>query len=242
LVQQSGDSEWGLVWQGKIRELTIHLLMFHGGLPQGEIGVRWTLEPARGGAVRERLETVAVVDALHGSGSVLIEDLSDRVESRRLRWDPTPPDEEIAFAHHFFADVALVERWTGEKLTIPSQASAEEVRTVAETAAMIRSRQAPIRWRRMTLAMAAPAGLLEPTAIWVEHPLTERVLGRSIEIGIVAGEFVVRQIEGLGDRRVVAPAHPRARHADCEFMPPAAHGEDDTEFAFERFAAGGKPG
>lgn len=241
LVQQPSDSEWGLVWQGRIRELTIRLLMFHGGVPQGEVGVRWTLAPARGGAVTDRLQTVAFVDALHGSGSVLIEDLSGRVESHRIRWDPTPPDTEIAFAHHFFADIALVEQWIGKPIALPSEATPQEVRTIAQTAAMIRSRQAPIRWTRMTLAIDASVDLLEPRPIWVEHPLTETILGRSIDIGIVAGEFVVRQIGSSGNRLVVAPADPRASHAECEFMPPLSDGEDATAFALDRVATSADP-
>lgn len=237
---------WGLVLEGRNRDLTLRLLLFRGGEPRNEIGVEWSYRPTRGSA-RGRLAAAAFVDVLTGQGRLIVEDRNGNIPTADLNLAAQARDPEIAVNRALFADVALLEEWLGIDIPLPRTASSDEVQEVAAAASMVRARQAPIMWESLAARLlpdADPIPLGTVQRLWFEIETELVLFGTSRILGTTAAEYEVvalrEEAEADGERTVwFGPASNEAAHVVAELLPPSGGDRKRSSsdaYAIERHA------
>jgi hypothetical protein len=178
--------EWDFALAGTSGGLT---LMVRGRWrePQGhgEVNIGWshTVDVSR---PAEQARGLALLKALHGSGHMVIEDLTGGRPPVEQELSGVHFPEELSDLQVLFEAVALIEGRAGIAIEIPDTVSVEEANQLAIVAACVRDGGQDVRFRSMQMVVAPDSPVLRDdpvTGVTVEHNLDARVFGHVVGLG-----------------------------------------------------------
>jgi hypothetical protein len=153
---------------------------------RGESNLHWShrldLSPAR-----EQLAALRLLDALHGEGTLLLQDRDggDRALEEPLDAQETP--EEMLALLSFLGDLVTIEEHTGATLPIPPQGiTSADIFDVARIATTIREGGHSARFTSVRGVFESGNEILRRktlTGVEIRHKLDARVLGQIVELG-----------------------------------------------------------
>lgn len=152
---------------------------------RGEVNMTWT-HTRDDSPAREQAPVLAFLKALHGSGTLRIEDRSGArapVE-QKLSSSPEPPG--LSDLLWLFEAVALVEVRAHTTVRVPESVSGQDAQALALVAQCIRDGGQEVTFRSMEFVSAPDGPLLseeEITDVSVDQQLDARVLGQVVPLG-----------------------------------------------------------
>ncbi len=131
--------------------------------------------------IREQLASMQFLEAVSRGGTMVITD-HGKAKRPPLRMQ-TPSSEVPSDVRAFIAllnDLSTIEERTGAHFVLPDEISADEVRRIAEVAALVRNRARSIIWHDATLYVLEPAVEMvrEGGVMSVEETASAVILGR----------------------------------------------------------------
>ena len=119
-------------------ELTCSFMRTAAG---GAGSMSWTYSAMPDASLSETAEALALVEAMHGSGTLTLADRDEVRPSLPFTLTSRPVPQELR-ARSLFIDAMLqIERWVGKPLRIPTEITPEFARQVGDAAAVIKLRR-----------------------------------------------------------------------------------------------------
>lgn len=213
------DSAWDAALVGRTEGFTVSVLFRKR--QQGEMMVNWSYNDDATVPASVRAPQLAFVEALHRRGELVIDDLEGSRPRLALDMVDRRIDPAFRALRVFLENLTVVEEWSGGQLETTGRIAVDEVRAVAEMAAVIRRREASMNFEHVTLVVpqdeVTKMGDGEHQyLIEIETGLV--LLGREIPIGKLRGQLTdVRVVAGEPDnngnvRVRLEPASEEAAH------------------------------
>lgn len=198
-LEQTDDvpEGWDDMLVGEYGGLTLTVIMRWREGKGGEI--RWNFRYTRNDTpVREQLDSLRLLAALGGTGEVIV---TDNGPAKRPEARTPTPGGGVADATRallaFLEDVRAIEEWSGVEYQLPDDLPAQEARSVAIVADIVRNQGRSITWHdmRMTVRESGLPMLRQGRVIRVEHTAGANVLGRLVDLGHTQLEVAGYKIE-----------------------------------------------
>jgi hypothetical protein len=147
--------------------------------------------------VREQLAGMRFLEMLSRGGEMVITD-QGKAKRPPLRMErapsEVPPDAQALLV--FLNDLSIIEERTGAKFTLPDEISAEEVRHVAEVAALVRNGERSVTWHDANLTVLEPAvkNLRDGGVMRMEETASAVVLGLEVQLGVLRRDLPAYEV------------------------------------------------
>jgi hypothetical protein len=237
LTQTEPPTNWDAALTGTYGGLTITVLA-RASDGRGEFRTQFSYSYSNEVGIRAQARALRFMEAVHGAGSLTIEDNAQLYPSVSESLSEREHDPYWRLVRTFIDSLIVIENWTKEKLDLPETIAEEDVRPVIDAAQVIESRSSSVNFDHVELLM--PVEKYEefsepPHRVAVGYTLGIEVFGREVWIGELRGEVpdveldAKRVTEG-GQERVqvfVRPTTEDGRHPVFALYP--AH----TDFTLE---------
>lgn len=198
---------WDVCLRGERGGLTMSVLFrWSEQQAKGQITLRWsytmTADPAR-----EQLAALRLLDAIHGQGTIEIEDRSGDRPALTHLLAAAALDDHLAALRALFDDIVVIEEWTGEAIDVSSDGlTGDQVHGLAQVAQTIRDRGHKAKFEGLTLRLT-PEQVAEHTArpthdIELRQTLEARVLDKVVTLGetyVKLPPLDIVRVDALGD-------------------------------------------
>ncbi|MGD0165900.1 MAG: hypothetical protein ABSC51_01225 [Gaiellaceae bacterium] len=223
LAPTSPTEDWDGALVGTVGCLTMTVL-FRARQRGGEIQVTLNYQGTRTG-LRGQADALAVIDAIHGVGTLTIEDRDGHRPPVVFNLAQRPIEEFLVRRRRLVEDLLLIGDWTQRTVELPEEVSSRDLRGIAEAAQIIRSGESRMAFSSSEIAVDPEqrAALGEgdfQLRMGMEFALALSPLGEVWPLGYLSGEVNAKVVEETplqeDGRELVAirlePASEEARH------------------------------
>jgi hypothetical protein len=138
--------------------------------------------------IRRQLAGARFLEAVRRGGELVVIDRggTERPQLQLVQEaEETPPQDRAFIA--LLEDLALIEDRSGAKFSLPEEISADDVRHIADIAALIRDGSRSITWSNATMTVLEPgvAKLREGGVMRMEETISTVILGLEVELGVL---------------------------------------------------------
>lgn len=179
----SPPASGSLAWRGRFPGLEVTLTLQHVPEGGGEISVDATSKLSETGPIREQLQAIRFMRALHAAGELVITDRAHPEHRLAVPLSERAPDEQLDGLIAVLEALVMIEDWSGERLTLPQEFGPEEVKDILGLAAGLRAGGWPVEVGDIYLpADQAPT---KESVYLVQQEVGYRVLGQELWLGIM---------------------------------------------------------
>lgn len=177
---------WDDCFEGTVGGLTVTALFREFRTGGGEF--RWNFRHRRDSSrVRAQLRALRFMQALGGGGEIIIDGEGGRLSKSRVGANPLPSDALALIA--FFEDVRTIEEWADVEFDLPETVEAEQARSVAYLARMMRGVRLPVTWEPFDVTVNDLRKLSEKVVLRIEGRSGARILGQEVKLGFARVEM-----------------------------------------------------
>jgi len=149
----------------------------------GETAIRWWLEPG-GDDATWRTDALDFLEALHKPGLLAARDAASLQELFRAPLlGGESFDSELANARDFLQQVAVLEEWSGSKIPVPEEVSAERATDIARASAIVHARQVPLVIGEELTVTLANATIESFDELRLPRQFSAEILGVDVSLG-----------------------------------------------------------
>lgn len=140
--------------------------------------------------IAEQAEALTMVEAMHGDGSLTIEDREGNRPTVDFELTRQPLPDFVQSLRRLVEDLRVIEEWTGEHFRLPSTVSARQAAGIAEMAYIIRTRQSRMRfsYADMTVEAGQVERLREGRDVLFSFGVHANIFGKDVPIGFLVGD------------------------------------------------------
>ncbi len=138
LTQVDPPDDFDAALEGDFAGLSVTMLLRTTPKERGELVSHWSYSYPDDHTLRERAQVVAMMDALAGTGTIVIEDRGGIWPKLTQALGGREADQELAVLHKLLESLVVIEDWTGHAFSVPDNVSAEDVRSAIQAAQVIR--------------------------------------------------------------------------------------------------------
>jgi len=175
--------DWDGVIEGGFGGMRIRML-FRRTAAGGEMTLNYT-HRLDASPIREQLRALRFLNALTGEGELVVKDRDGGRDDLVLETHSEPESDEARAVFALLENLAVIEEWTGERFTIPSEVSGEEAQGIARVAAVIRRKGIPVRFSSVEMSVddEGLSRLREGGHIGIARDLGAVVLDKEVFLG-----------------------------------------------------------
>jgi hypothetical protein len=186
LAAQDSEEDWEFLLSGSSAGLTFTIRgRWDPVAERGEVNMTWT-HTRDDSPAHEQAPVLAFLKALHGSGTLRIEDRSGRRPSVEQKLRSSQESQGLSDLLWLFEAVALIEERAQATVRIPESISGQDAQALALVAQCVRDGGQEVTFRSMEFVSAPDGPLLsekEITDVSVHQQLDARVLGQVVPLG-----------------------------------------------------------
>jgi hypothetical protein len=222
LAAQDSEEDWEFLLSGSNAGLTFTIRgRWDPVAERGEVNMTWT-HTRDDSPAREQAPVLAFLKALHGSGTLRIEDRSGRRPSVEQKLRSSQESQGLSDLLWLFEAVALIEERAQATVRIPESISGQDAQALALVAQCVRDGGQEVTFRSMEFVSAPDGPLLsekEITDVSVHQQLDARVLGQVVPLGKTITELPPLRIVHREPASEGPPGHLRLRLAPASGEP-----------------------
>ncbi len=182
---------WDDCFEGNVGGMTVTALFREFSTGGGE--VRWNFHHRRDNSpVRHQLRALRFLDALGSGGEITVDGEGGRLSKSSVGADPLPSDALALIA--FFEDVRTIEEWAEVQFDLPATVEAEQARSIAYLARMMRGIRLPVTWEPFDITVRDAQNLSEQGVLRIEGQSGARILGQEVKLGFVRVEMTEYEV------------------------------------------------
>jgi hypothetical protein len=221
LVSAPAPDDWDAALSGSTAGIGATVL-FRKRDDRGQMKVHWQYDDIPTDA-RTKAQVLALIDALHGVGTLAIEDRDGVRPTANLKLVRRAVDEYLPVLRRFVDDIVVIEDWTGRVFDVPDHTPATEIRAIADAAQIIRAGESRMTFEEFELVVPREKydEIASPGLFRAELPWGLAVLGEEFMVGVLGGELPGAEIaevetvveeSGKAVRVCVRPSSEESRH------------------------------